>query len=376
VTSIPVRWSNPGIPGLGRPLDTGDIPLFSGVDSRLAKLVNRDMIRTYRRGDVLCHEGDPGGHMFAILRGRVTVTTSGENLAMLNPGDLVGEQSFVDDAPRNATVTAIGHVEALAVPHAVVNILLSDRAFVGNLLRALSRKVSEATRQRAARYRHESLLVSEFRAHLSDEVAQRLLDSGRDYGKPRRLPAVILFSDIRNFTPTSALLEPEEIASQLSVYFDETVDIIHSHGGMVDKFIGDAVMAVWGFVPGPIEDLALAAYRCGQSMIECAAARTFAGVPISIGVGVNSGEVFMGNVGGRGKRHFTVLGNPVNIAARLEQVSKTLDASLVVGAPVASSLPLADRAELRAHRDIPIKGAPNQTVYTWSSRSRTQIASD
>ncbi len=366
MSSIPLRLSNPALTGYVRSLDTADIPLFSGVDNRLARIVNREMVRTYRRGDVLCHEGDPGGHMFAILRGRVAVTTGGESLAMLNPGDLVGEQAFVDDAPRNATVTAIGNVEVLAIPHAVVNILMSDRAFVNNLLRALSRKISEATRQRAARYRHESLLVSEFRAHLSDEVAQRLLDSGRDYGAPRRLPAVILFSDIRNFTPTSALLEPEEVASQLSGYFDETVDIIHSHGGMVDKFIGDAVMAVWGFVPAPLEDIALPAYRCAQAMINAAAARTFAGAPISIGVGLNAGEVFMGNVGGRGKRQFTVLGNPVNIAARFEAISKTLNASLAVGAAVANALPITDRAEMRVHSDVPVKGAPAQTVYTWA----------
>ncbi len=365
MTSIPLRFERQTLPGLGR-LDTADVPLFSGVDSRLAGLVTREMVRSYRRGDPLCREGDPGGHLFAILRGRVSVTIGGETIAMLNVGDLVGEQAFVDSAPRNATVVAIGPVEALCVPHAVVDMLLTDRAFVRNLLRALSRKVSEATRQRAARYRHESLLVSEFRAHLSDEVAQRLLDSGRDYGKPRRLPAVMLFSDIRNFTPTSANLEPEVIAEQLSAYFDEIVDIIHTHGGMVDKFIGDAVMAVWGFVPAPMEDMAESAYACARAMVRAAAARTFAGSPISIGVGLNGGDVFMGNVGGRGKRQFTVLGNPVNMAARFESVSKTFGASIAVGASVASALPIGDRATLHAHHDVPIKGAAAQTIYTWS----------
>jgi adenylate cyclase len=234
------------------------------------------------------------------------------------------------------------------------------------MLRGLSRKLTEVRKDRAEGHRQERLLFTEFRAHLSNEVAQRLVNSGLDYGQPRRIPAVILFSDIRNFTPTSATLEPEDVARQLSSYFDEIVDIIHAHGGMVDKFIGDAVMAVWGFVPAPVEELALSAYRCAQAMVVAAGARTFAGSPMSIGVGLNAGEVFMGNVGGRGKRQFTVLGSPVNMAARYESASKILGAPLAVGGTLAKSLPQAERDELSAHASVPIKGAPAQTVYTWA----------
>jgi class 3 adenylate cyclase len=125
-------------------------------------------------------------------------------------------------------------------------------------------------------------------------------------------------------------------------------------------------MAVWGFVPAPVEELALSAYRCAQAMVVAAGARTFAGAPMSIGVGLNAGEVFMGNVGGRGKRQFTVLGSPVNMAARYESASKILGAPLAVGGSLAKSLPQAERDELSAHASVPIKGAPAQTVYTWA----------
>ncbi|MEO7085944.1 MAG: adenylate/guanylate cyclase domain-containing protein [Gemmatimonadaceae bacterium] len=345
---------------------TADVPLFAGVDPRLVALITRDMLTTYHRGDLLCREGEAASHLFAIKTGRVSVTMKGGEPAQRGAGDLIGEQSFIDHTPRTATAAAITSVEVLRIPHTIVESLLSDRAFARNMLRGLSRKLTEVRKDRAEGHRQERLLFSEFRAHLSNEVAQKLVNSGLDYGQPRRIPAVVLFSDIRNFTPASASLEPEDVARQLSAYFDEIVDIIHAHGGMVDKFIGDAVMAVWGFVPAPVEELALSAYRCAQAMIIAANARTFAGAPMAIGVGLNAGEVFMGNVGGRGKRQFTVLGSPVNMAARYESASKTLGAPLAVGGTLARSLPLEDREELSAHADVPIKGAPAQTVYTWA----------
>jgi class 3 adenylate cyclase len=349
-----------------RPSLTSDLPVFAGVDPRVASVVTCDMLKTYECGDVLCREGEAAKHLFAIRSGRVSVVSRGTDAVTRGVGDLIGEVSFIDRAPRGAMVTATTTVEALRIPHSVVDSLLADRAFVRNMLRGLSRKLTEVRKDRAEGHRQERLLFSEFRAHLSNEVAQKLVKSGLDYGQPRRIPAVILFSDIRNFTPTSATLEPEDVARQLSSYFDEIVDIIHMHGGMVDKFIGDAVMAVWGFVPAPIEELALSAYRCAQAMIVAASARTFANAPMTIGVGLNAGEVFMGNVGGRGKRQFTVLGSPVNMAARYESASKTLGAPLAVGGSLARSLPHDDRETLRAHSNVPIKGAPDQTVYTWA----------
>jgi class 3 adenylate cyclase len=345
-----------------------EIPLFKGVEHTVASVITRDLLRTYSRGDVICQSGDLAHHLFAIRSGRVSVAADGQQLVDYDAGELIGAQAFVDRTPRDATVTALGDVETIKIPHAIVERLLGDRTFSRNLLSALSRKLNDAARDRAERYRHERLLFSEFRAHVSEEVAQRLVNSGLDYGQPRRIPAVILFSDIRNFTPRSATLEPEDIAAQLSAYFDEIVDIIHTHGGMVDKFIGDAVMAVWGFVPAPPQELATSAYNCARAMIVAASLRTFAGVPLSIGVGLNAGDVFMGNVGGRGKRQFTVLGNPVNMAARFESASKQLGAPLALGASLAETLSPSDRTSLRVFNGVPIKGAQPQTIYTWSPR--------
>lgn len=268
--------------------------------------------------------------------------------------------------PRGATVTAVGQVEALRLPHALVERLLDDPAFVRNLLKVLSAKLSQATQHRAVRYARERLLFGEFGAHVSTEAAQRLTATGLDYGLPRQVDAVILFSDIRNFTDTSAGLDPQGLVAQLTVYFDRVVEVIHGHGGVVDKFIGDAVMAFWGgFDPMTSEQAARQAFACACAMTEAAAAATLGGDPIRIGVGLNAGHVFMGNVGGEGKRQFTILGTAVNLAARFESTSKQLDASVVLGSELVDDLAEADRQTLTRHEEVPIKGAAPQTLFTW-----------
>jgi len=158
-------------------------------------------------------------------------------------------------------------------------------------------------------------------------------------------------------------MTPDEIADQISPYLDAVVDIVHDHGGMVDKFIGDAVMAVWGFAPSDSEPTQ-EALDCARAMVTNAARHSFGGQAINIGVGLNAGRVFIGNVGGEGKRQFTVLGTPVNLAARFESESKTLCAPVVVGQDFFDRLPTEARSALTAHPDRPIKGANNMTLYT------------
>ena len=92
----------------------------------------------------------------------------------------------------------------------------------------------------------------------------------------------------------------------------------------------------------------------------------FGGEPIAIGVGLNAGRVFIGNIGGKGKRQFTVLGDPVNLASRYEAHSKLLDVPMVIGEAVYRQLPCEMRSALKEHRNQPIKGAKPQTVYAYS----------
>lgn len=345
-------------------LNLGRVSLFEGVPPEALRAVSRDMVRHFRHGDVIFRRGDEARHLVILLEGQACVYDGDVFITCRTAPAVVGEQAFIDETTRSATLTAQGFVKALVLPEATVRALMLDRVFVLNLLRLVSCKLREATEERARHYRREELLFSEFRAHASEEMINSLLATGVDYGSPRFIEdAVILFSDIRDFTARSTGLTPDEIAAQLSPYLSAVVDTIHRHGGLVDKFVGDAVMAVWGYTAS--ERKALDAFRCAGEMVRVAAGMRFGGHPVRIGVGLNTGKVFSGNVGNEGKKQFTVLGMPVNLAARFESKAKELDAPVVMGQGFRDALPAEIQRLLAAHAGQAIKGAGPQTLYTF-----------
>ena len=146
----------------------------------------------------------------------------------------------------------------------------------------------------------------------------------------RRVPATILFSDIRSFTTMSESYDAEEVVALLNDYFARMNTVIEKYDGDIDKFIGDAIMAQFiskdepGFEP---EFMALKAVKAGMAMMEALKdfnqQRKLANkFPIMIGVGINSGEVIAGNIGSPGRMDHTVIGDTVNVASRLEGMSK------------------------------------------------------
>lgn len=344
-------------------VDLGVLPLFRGVPDELLEDIGLAHIRHYEHDEALFHQGETADNLMLLLRGQVSIITDRTYIIPRAAYEVIGEQAFINGTVRNGTAIAQGMVRALVLPRPLVERLMGDATFCQNLLRIVSEKLTQATSERAFRYQKERLLFSEFRAHVSSEVTQRLLSSGLSYGDPRYTDAVILFSDIRSFTQRSAGMDPQGIAEQLSPYLDAVVDVIHRHGGLVDKFVGDAVMAIWGFAATG-EDFAPQAFACAKEMVAVAARHRFGGEPIAIGVGLNAGQVFIGNIGGEGKRQFTVLGTPVNLAARFEAESKDLGAPIVMGENFVEQLSAEARGDLVLHRERPIKGADPQTVYT------------
>ena len=142
----------------------------------------------------------------------------------------------------------------------------------------------------------------------------------------KRANVTVLFSDIRGFTSMSENLSPAEVSEILNEYFTEMEPIITKYNGIINKFIGDAVMAIFG---EPIQDKKHAqnAVKCAFAMLEKVKElqRKWAseGKPkIEIGVGINTGEVFVGNIGSINRMEYTVIGDTVNLASRLESYNK------------------------------------------------------
>jgi adenylate cyclase len=176
--------------------------------------------------------------------------------------------------------------------------------------------------QFAERIRREALVRSNFERYFAPQLAERIADSAEatKLGGEKR-PVAVLFSDIRGFTPLSESMKPDEIATLLTEYFTEMVECVFRHGGMLDKFIGDAVMAQWGAPLGNPDD----ADRALKAAVDMMAAlstlnarwREEGRPTLQIGIGLNYGEAFAGNIGSERRLEFTVIGDTVNTASRL-----------------------------------------------------------
>ncbi len=161
--------------------------------------------------------------------------------------------------------------------------------------------------------------------------AMELKDGGRLSSKQ---VATVLFSDIRSFTTISEKMEPEAVVSFLNDYLQRMVDIVFEEGGIVDKFIGDAVMAVFG-APVAKEDDAARAVRAGLRMLDelqrfNADQAKRGGVNIKIGVGIHTGPLIAGNIGSDRKMEYTVIGDTVNIASRVQDLNKEYKTEIII----------------------------------------------
>jgi adenylate cyclase len=172
-----------------------------------------------------------------------------------------------------------------------------------------------------------------FGRYVTRQVADHLLKGNVNLGG-ELIPVTVLFSDIRSFTSISETMEPTALLDFLNVYFSGMVESVLTHAGVVDKFMGDAIMAVFG-APVPQPDDALHAV---QAALEMRARleqinRGFQarGLPeIRTGIGLHSGQVVAGNMGHVERMEYTVIGDPVNLASRLEGMTKELACDVIM----------------------------------------------
>ena len=172
----------------------------------------------------------------------------------------------------------------------------------------------------------EKRIRSTMARYMSPEIADQLLAEGENVLGGKDQPASILFSDIRSFTTMSEALGARDTVSMLNEYFERMVDVVLSHGGVLDKFIGDAVMALFG-VPFNGEHDADDAVRVANTMWvvlrQLNRERRGQGkAPIKIGVGIASGIVVVGNIGSTRRMEYTAIGDTVNLSSRLESATK------------------------------------------------------
>lgn len=168
-------------------------------------------------------------------------------------------------------------------------------------------------------------LQQAFGAYVDPDVAQRILDQEDVRLEGEQVEVSIMFLDVKNFTHYSEQHPADVVVAALNRLFERVVPVIQSHGGRVDKFVGDGLLAVFG-APRRLPDHAKKAVAAA---LEIAALQEATGLPF--GIGVNSGVVVAGNVGGGGRLEFSVIGDAVNVAARVEAATRQTGDSVLVG---------------------------------------------
>ena len=206
--------------------------------------------------------------------------------------------------------------------------------------------------------RKRRYLKEAFSHYLSPQVAKKILqDPERLRLGGQRVQATVLFSDLGGFTEMSERLEPEEVVSIMTRYMTEMTRIIFKYNGTLDKFIGDAIMAVWG---APAEDEDQALHACMAALEMQRRTKTLSdeimtqGYRLSMRIGINTGIVMAGNMGSEERFDFTVIGDNVNIASRLEGMNKVYGTRIMVSEATRAGLD--GRASSRELGSVRVKG--------------------
>ncbi|MBK8432924.1 MAG: HAMP domain-containing protein [Chloroflexi bacterium] len=214
--------------------------------------------------------------------------------------------------------------------------------------------------------RQGEMLRNLLNLYVSPEVARAALQDGAKLGG-ELVDCTVLFSDIRDFTTISETLPPQELITLLNLYMSEMVKLVVAHGGIVNKFGGDSLLAIFGTPLNPIPHHAAQGVSAAFAMQHALASfneRHPYPVNIRIGVGLATGAVIAGNVGGQERLEYTVIGDTVNLAARLQDKTKELGASILVSEPTYEQAKATVALEARPFPNITVKGKrAAMTIY-------------
>lgn len=196
-----------------------------------------------------------------------------------------------------------------------------------------------------------------FGRHVGEDVARHALEHGVALGGGEVCDAAVIFADLQGSTRLAATRPPGEVVSLLNAYFGIVVDVVSAHGGLINKFQGDAALAIFG-APQPLEDPAGQALAAARKLSR----RLQAELPqLLAGIGVSSGQVVAGHIGAEERLEYTVIGDPVNEAARLSDIAKSTNERLLASATVVAAAQPAEAAHWRLGNTVTLRGRPART---------------
>jgi adenylate cyclase len=249
--------------------------------------------------------------------------------------------------PVDRVRAAVERVEAGSLDEQVV---VDDGGEIGSLQAGFNRMV--------AGLRDRERIRAAFGAYVDRDVAEHILEEGTNLAG-EEVEVTMMFIDVTNFTGIAERASAPEVVATINRLFERAVPVVHEHGGHVDKFIGDGLLAVFG-APRRQADHAEQALAAALE-IESAVAAEFGG-ELSVGVGLNSGCVVAGNVGGGGRFEFSVIGDAVNVAARVEAATRKTGDTVLVSEHTRALLSQQAAASLEERPAVPLKGKTEEVA--------------
>jgi class 3 adenylate cyclase len=296
----------------------------------------------------------------AALQCVTTVVLHAGIIALEAAGIIREKPLFVGARHALATGTYVTNAVWVSTTYVLVWALSS---YIANRLRSTEHALRTLNAGLETRVREQVTALERahrLRRYVAPQLADEILRSDADVTLRReRRPITVMFADLRGFTPLVELLEPDVLASILNRYFDEVAKIAFSHGGTIDKFIGDAIMVFFGAPEATGErDQAVKCVAMAVAIQRRVGAlgdefmRLGAGAPLEVRIGIASGTATVGSFGASHRSDYTVVGAPVNRAARLEPLAPAGDVLM----DEATHDLVAGEYEMEARGEVALKG--------------------
>jgi class 3 adenylate cyclase len=316
-------------------------------------------------GEILFEKGASGDSLYIVETGQLEIFIGDARLDVAGPGESLGEMSLFTDEPRAASVRALEPTQLIELPRRAFRDVIERQplAMIG-LLRDLAGKVKSSIRVRVEQHKTTALVREAFARSVSTAVMEQILSRPDPHelldGEERR--ATVLFADIRSFTSVSESLPPKEVLRRLNRCMSALTDVVFANGGTLDKYLGDGFMALFGVPIGSDFD-ASRAVRCAWEIQErLTELNAGADHVLRVGVGLATGQVVAGCVGSARRMEYTVIGDVVNLASRLEGLTKAYGTKFLVCGSTANAA--GEGFVLRRVDRVRAKGKSNLTeVY-------------
>ena len=338
--------------------------------------------KRFQAGELLIVEGAPSDSVFILLAGELAILKGEVLIDTQSRRGTLGEMGVITGSPRSTTVRAESEVDAIQIDaEPFLKVVDEYPQLLRRVCHELAEKLRKSQVVRQEQHRELVQVQQTFERCVSASVLEQILESNSPEAllEGAMAEAAILFFDIRGFTSASETMSPKMLLGTLNAHLETMVESVLSHEGVINNFIGDAVMAVFN-CPIPSPKSASNALQCAldcerrllqlHEELEIPQERRFA-----FGIGLNFGAVVAGAVGSTARFNYTVLGDPVNLAARLEGLTRHYPLSIILSDSLLHQLSPEEASRCFLLDRVTVKGrrAPLSLYGLWAGSPEARL---